>query len=872
MKLVSTKIAFALFLITVMGINNCMLSQSETEANCNLPPSPGIIRASLSDGCAGMNTEIILKATGYSPAQTGLEYRWQKSSNGTSGWSNITGESNPAYADYTTNATTFFRLAATCTLIDETTYSNVVEFTVSVCNPYSLGETSGTISTCNALFYDSGGTSDYSNSESGISKFCSNNGSHLRVEFFNFDTEDNGEFGRYQVMYDILRVWDGPNTSANPMFEFSGLQTTTNQVPVIISSGECLCFKFVSDEVITKPGWVAHISCTTEEPNIASQFCMSAPNICNLDGYQGATSNFYNVERVYDQIQDEGALFPGLAALDNNSFITFVAAASTVVLNIDVSNCSGGFSDPSGIQFAVYKGSNCNLNSLVSSSSYIDPGLEEGLHNIVIPNLTVGQTYYLMTDGNYGAICDYTISAQSGVSLAKVNPTQNTICEGETATITASGGTGFHWSGPNGFSSTQATINVTLPGIYTVTITGGLSACPSEVVLNSLLNVIENTDTPVFNIPSVYCKGAVIPALPTTSLNGITGVWSPALNNTHTTTYNFNVNGGMCSEPYSHTITISPDISVSSVQADCFGGNGKLIFSSTSQQLPLTYKINGIMAQSPAILPAGTYTVIVTDVNGCTASKLQSISQPNELEVVYELTDRSCFGYTDADVKIMAEGGTEPYYFTLLSGEINLEGEEHFNLTETEYTLLVKDSKNCSAQEVLYIYEPAPLFATYISHNPTCIGNIDGLIEVFTTGGTEPYIYKWDNKQVDIPFVSGLREGVYDISVVDANECSFTINAVNLTDIELECLSIPNAFSPNGDGINDIWIIENLEIYLNSYLYVYNRWGQIVYSGLPNEKWNGKYNDQFVPAGPYIYLLTLNDGTEALKGIVTVIY
>ena len=74
----------------------------------------------------------------------------------------------------------------------------------------------------------------------------------------------------------------------------------------------------------------------------------------------------------------------------------------------------------------------------------------------------------------------------------------------------------------------------------------------------------------------------------------------------------------------------------------------------------------------------------------------QTISEPEKLDLSYELTNRSCFGKTDVDIKLSAEGGTEPYNFTLLSGELNFEGEEHFNLTESEYSIMVRDSKNCS--------------------------------------------------------------------------------------------------------------------------------------------------------------------------------
>lgn len=840
--------------------------------DCSTTPYGGIISSSLTTGCVGITTLIHLSAIGYSDDLTGLTYRWQRSSDGLTSWTNIAGATNPESAEYASSSAVFFRLAVTCQNTGETSYSNIVSYTTAACNSYNIGSQSSIVYTCNAMFYDSGGnTGSYSNSEEKNIKFCSGNGQHLKCEFLSFEAEDNGDYGRYQERYDKLKVFDGPGLSSFPLYELSGLQTSTNMVPIIISSGECLSFLFTSDGSLVKPGWTAHISCTNDESNIASQFCITAPNICNLNGYQGSTSNFYNVERVYGQIEDAGPLFPGSSALDNNSFITFVAAASQVIIEMEISNCNGGFSDPGGVQFAVYSGDNCHLESLVSNPMYIDPGLHEGIHNLVISNLIAGDTYYLMTDGNFGAICDYSIKAQSGVELAMVNPNQVILCEGQSSLITASGGTNYVWTGPNGFHSTDAAIYVSQEGLYTVVITGGNAACPSEVVLSSVVDVISDFTAPIFNLQTSYCYGATIPPLPTISSNGVSGTWSPALNNTATTNYYFTANN-MCADPYSVQIKISPDLTTSFSKPDCFGQNGSLTFSSGSENLPLSFTVNGVTAVSPLAVPAGNHLVRVTDSNGCYQSKSVSISQPNELKLDYELTDSSCYNNINADVKMLATGGTEPYYFTLLDGELNFDGEEHFDLTKTEYTLLTRDSKNCAVQKVLYIYVPAEIMTDYVFSNPTCIGNDNGYIEVAVSGGTEPYRFYCGNFISETSLISNLEEGVWDVEIVDTNGCSAVIHSISLTDIEAECLSTPNAFTPNNDGTNDIWIIENLHIYKEAQILVFNRWGQIIFDGNCTEKWNGKYNDKLVPSGPYLYSLILNDGTKPQMGIVTVVY
>jgi len=840
--------------------------------DCSTTPFAGIATSSLEMGCYGINTVVRLSSIGYSDDLNGLLYQWQYSSDGVNNWTNITGATDPDYSECTVSTSKYFRLKVTCQNTGESDYSNILSYTASDCEEYGIGSQSGIVYTCNSLFYDSGGTSSYSNDENSTIRFCSETGQHLKVEFLSFDTEDNGEFGRYQERYDKLRVWDGSVVNNYPLFEFSGLQTATNQVPIIISSGECISFSFISDESVVKPGWVAHVSCTDEESNIASQYCATAPNICNLNGYQGTTSNFYNVERVNEQIQDEGTFFPGFSALDNNSFITFIASAEEVVLEIEVTDCNGGFSTPGGVQFAVLSGDNCNFEALVSSMSYIDPGLYEGYHNVVVSGLTPGEIYYMMTDGNFGSVCDYSIKAQSGIELAMITPAQTILCEGESVNINASGGSNYHWSGPSGFSSSNSTINVTEQGVYTVTITGGIPECPSEIVLNSVVEVIPYTDTPIFDLPELYCYGLQIPPLPTTSINDVHGIWSPAINNTQTTTYMFVSNGGICSEPYYHTITISPDLIISSQTPKCYGEDGLLFLNSTSQQTPLTFSVDGITTGSTTSVSAGNHNVVVTDASGCSRTREYNLTEPPELVLDYELNDRSCFGNTEADVKLSATGGTSPYYFSIINGEIQTQGEEHFNLTESEYRLIVRDNNNCTTEKILNIYQPAELSAFYTYSNPSCIGNIDGSVEFSVSGGTEPYTFFWDNDSSVMSLINSFSEGVYNITITDSHHCSKEITGITFIDIPVECIWIPSAFTPNGDGINDIWIIENLEIYYGAVVNIYNRWGQLIHTGGCTDKWNGKCNDKFVATGTYLYTLDLKNGEKPVVGNVSVIY
>lgn len=87
-------------------------------------------------------------------------------------------------------------------------------------------------------------------------------------------------------------------------------------------------------------------------------------------------------------------------------------------------------------------------------------------------------------------------------------------------------------------------------------------------------------------------------------------------------------------------------------------------------------------------------------------------------------------------------------------------------------------------------------------------------------------------------------------------------------------LKIPNAFSPNGDGINDSWIIENSGNYSNISLEVFNRWGQLIHRQSGNlQPWNGTFNNKVLPVGTYYYILKINAGgkQQTISGSVTVL-
>ncbi len=450
---------------------------------CNSTPSTATISLTNMAGCDGIDNNFEITATHYSQMYSGIVYQWQISPTGAAPWTNIVGETNPESTWYTANNNQYFRLQGTCTNTGQQSVSNIVEYNTFACEQINIGSGgSHTMATCGLLFYDNGGSSGNYTDDYHTMTINSPSGERLRCEFLNFDTHDNGLYGREQIRYDILKIYDGPSPASPQLFELSGVQTANNVTPLIISSGGSLTFVFESTPVNTRAGWEALITCTNEPNKTATQFCGSAANICDLHNYRGSTSNFYNVERVDNQIIDSGTLYPS-SVLDNNSFVSFIAASTTVVININIDQCSGGISGTEyhAVQFAVYAGINCVFTALKSPTTYLVDGLQEGDHTLTIEDLTPGTSYYIMVDGYNGSVCNYSVSAESGIDFPIVDTYDACIDLGSDITINASGGNTYTWTGPNGFSANTAQVLVDEIGVYEVDITSGNAYCPETI-------------------------------------------------------------------------------------------------------------------------------------------------------------------------------------------------------------------------------------------------------------------------------------------------------------------------------------------------------------------------------------------------------
>lgn len=532
--------------------------------------------------------------------------------------------------------------------------------------------------------------------------------------------------------------------------------------------------------------------CTGNQP--AGNTCDLAPNICNLNGYCGNTSSSYTANS-WTQLS---SAFCG--SIENNSFITFVASAATASFNVWVTSSQTG----SGIQMFVFN-ARCGSGAVASY----------GCANQILPTvntpfvfsatgLTPGNTYFLMFDGFGGDVCNYVISPTAGVELVSVTPSSASLCPGGSVSLSATGGNGnFTWSGPGLGSVTGATVTVqpSQTSTYTVTSSNAAGSCPLTQ------NVVVTVNTP----PSV------------TSVTGV--------------------------DPTCSTL--------------CDGS--ATVVANGTQPLVYTWTNNTGTTATINNLCAGSYSVTVTDANGCVSQGPQPaiVTAPPaiQLPTVVSPVDY-CLGATVAQ-PLQATGSNLLWYTSATGGTGSIIAPTPATPVTTPSTYYVSQTVfGCeSPRAPVNVTVSAPSFSIDAggpytfqlgvggSFNPTLSGITSGqLTSILWTPPTD-----LDATNILTPTLTSNVEGTYTYYVAVTNALGCTAIDSAVVNVISECINVHNAFSPNGDGINELWeVYTSFGCLKNVSVNVYNRYGSKVYENKDyRNNWNGNYKGKPVPDGTY---------------------
>jgi hypothetical protein len=245
-------------------------------------------------------------------------------------------------------------------------------------------------------------------------------------------------------------------------------------------------------------------------------------------------------------------------------------------------------------------------------------------------NNTATTTYtFTPSTGQCASTTTITITVNALPTASITAGGSTTICQGASVTLNANTGTGltYQWknNGTNISGATAGSYTATSAGSYTVVVTN-TNNCSSTS--NATTVMVNSNVSPSFNQVSAICSGSTLSPLPTNSTNNVSGTWSPALNNTATTTYTFTPSTGQCATTITMTITINA-LPTASITA---GGStticqGASVILNANTGTGLTYQwknngtnISGATAGSYTATTAGSYTVVVANSNNCSAT------------------------------------------------------------------------------------------------------------------------------------------------------------------------------------------------------------------------------------------------------------
>ncbi len=446
--------------------------------------------------------------------------------------------------------------------------------------------------------------------------------------------------------------------------------------------------------------------------------------------------------------------------------------------------------------------------------------------------------------------------------------------------LSAIGGTPgytYTWSGPNGYTSDQDSISGLSAGTYMLTVTDATGCELTEtIILNAPPPIVADLMAATFPSGStISCFGANDGSI-TSAISGGTApymlLWSgpdgftstaAAIDTLAPGTYCLTVTDtNACSTQQCITL-VEPDVlsvASSATDAACGQAVGTVDATITGGSAPYDYTWDsGAQTEDLANVSAGTYALLVTDTNGCTASTAVTVDTSPAVEAEASVDSPLCHGVTDGSISLAITGGQAPFTYLWSDGST---GASLNGIGAGSFTIAITDDNGCTWEQNIAVTAPDALAAdTAISNYPngynvSTWGGSDGSIALNVSGGTPPYTYLWSDGAIT-GTRTALPTGTYTVTITDANGCTLELTIVLE---QPDDLAMPTGFTPNGDGQNDAFVVHGLAGYPNNQITIFNRWGNVVYDRLNYANdWGGENRQgEDLPNGTYFVVLKLS--------------
>ena len=467
----------------------------------------------------------------------------------------------------------------------------------------------------------------------------------------------------------------------------------------------------------------------------------------------------------------------------------------------------------------------------------------------------------------------------------------NSICNGDTlAPLPTTSNEGITGSWSPALDNTTTTTYTFAPSANQCTNTS-----TTTITVNPII-------TPTFNPINPICDGDTLAPLPTNSNEGVTGSWSPALDNTTTTTYSFAPSTNQCAIPVTLTIVVAPNgfstftqippicegdaLTLPTTSIEGFTGIWSPVFDNTTSDTytftPDTGQCTNTTTMSIVVisLTTPTFTQVATICVGDVLLDLPTISNNgfsgtwspainNTITTEYTFTPMpvtgSCFAETKMTITVLTQ--TTPLFTqvdpicigsvlaplpTTSNGGITGDWSPALdNLATTTYTFAPDLGQCADATTMTIVVNPISTL-TITATNLSEDFDANQIISVSATGGSGTYEYQLDGgvwqSNATFEYVIGCQE--HTVAVRDALGCS------TIPEARVMIMEFPKFFTPNGDGYNDTWNIKCLRGDPSALISIFDRFGKLLFQFKPSQNaWNGVFNGAMLPATDYWFVV-----------------
>ena len=671
--------------------------------------------------------------------------------------------------------------------------------------------------------------------------------------------------------------WSNGSTSATP----TGLSVGTYNVTVTDANG-CT---FNTSVTLTEPTPLSASTAVTSDYNGEDISCFGA-----ADGSASVTPTGATPTYTYSWSNGSTSATPGGLSVGTYNVTVTDANGCSVNSSVTLSEPTPMAIVPNTLNNVFCAGDSTGVVFVSSSGGVIPHSYlwNTGVTSDTLAGVPVGVYNVIATDAN-GCTISTNISVLEPNPLIATIPTINNVScfdgsDGSMSSSVSGGVPAYSYLWNTG--STGPSISNLSIGTYTLTVTDN-NGCSTQISadinqpteLNALIDASNNITCFGAQNGSAIANGSggVAPY----QFNWNTGDNTQMIQNLAEGIYYVYVldqNGcldsaqAQISEP--EMLTIS---NTNTVDITCNGEtNGQASIQVNGGTPIYTYSwSNGATTQNVFQLAAGNYTVTVTDNNGCQTSSMITIIEPDPIVIDLEPTHLLCYDEHTGSIEATVSGGTPDYQYNWSNF---LHNEDIEQLGAGTYTLSVTDSRGCTHSESTTLTQPSPIVVDIINGSSLEIFAGDSIyLSSAVSGGSGNYTYNWvppQNVSCSVcpsTYVSPSFTGYYDLYVTDSNGCV----AEASTHFEIiNTFYIPNAFTPDNDGINDYFKIEAAKVQ-EFKMFIFDRWGEVVFkSENIDDAWDGTYGNFDAKSDVYVYKINvkfIDKKQENIIGHVTLI-